>query len=490
MDDGRRSTAEVGTLGAVTHTLRVVLLLVLLLAAGCSSAGEPPDAAGSDRAPSDTGSALAPAWSRADLRPVGRPQAVAGVVLLYTEAEGVLRLTALDPADGSTRWQTRATPSRITGGVELSVTTDDGTVFYLQPGRQPGTAVLVAAEAATGRPLWKDERAALFAGMPSACEDDESSLCALGVSELGEVALRFAKADGSRSERERSADLSREIGAGLVDPGDRDPHLVERADPAGRTLWSRPAAEVFGVPDATSDTGWYLVPYGELTVGHLGRGPVEPGGDPSSGRDLATGTVLAGIQLADGVRRWSDPGASYRCIGTLDELLPEAEPPLPFRCRSTGTLRFDPDGGEAELSADARTVVEGFDPATGATTWSADVGRVPALAFGAPSAVALGGTRVVLPDGDGGRRSLDQADGTLGPVEGDEPGWCLRSLPDARLVGLLDPQGMRVRSPQPVPCRADGAPLPAPATLDPALSAVVDGTSVWADESGVHAAVG
>lgn len=459
---------------------------VLLLCTACSSDGTstPASAAASPAAPR-----VQQAWVREGVRSVTRPIETHGRLLMYEVRAGGLFLIALDPRSGKTLWEREATDSGITGGVAFSVTAVDDKVFYLRHVER-GLAQLVAVDVRHGSERWATTTAPGWLDMPVLCEDDRVHLCA-GAFVDGERTLVRVRVDDGRLTRVGAGkQLGRSLGVGLRDTGGSSADVLARTTADGTVAWSRPAAELFGGHDVTSEQGWYFGRTDTLYVGHLGRRQPQQSHESTSHR--LGDHVMAGFERATGQPRWAEPDTSYRCSGSIDAHLdPEeaaddaARQPGPFfRCRYTGTVsRVD---AERIYSDDMRATIEGFDPATGRTTWSVDVGGVPALAGGEPAPMGLSDGRVVLPTLDGGAIALDLMTGQTEDVAPDLRGWC--AIPnDYETDDQVAFNNERVGQDWLVPCRADGQLTQTPLELDGRYGTRFDDLLVWADDQGVRA---
>jgi outer membrane protein assembly factor BamB len=406
---------------------------------------------------------LLPTWKRDDLTAVSRPVAVGGRAVLYTAADGQLRLTAIDPRDGKTVWSVPATDSSITPGVELHVESHNDDVFYLAPAGRRQFAVLTALDAKTGHRLWSTGRPYRYHDLPSDCDDSASGMCAsVTTATGGALHLRVSYSKGTVIPRRVPGGGMRALGGGLYDTLRRNPELINRVSASGDVRWTKTAAQFFGVSNASSDFGWDVDEIEGTVVGTLGRRDSPQ--DNSVYRDLARLVVTAGIDPASGRRLWSDPGASYRCLGALDGALPDTTG-IPFRCRKTGHVTFRDDGRPAITGEDLHVVVEGFDPHTGRTTWHADIGDAPGLAYGIPGPVSVGRTSAVLFVA-GHYLRLDVATGDLAEVPVHTAGWCFKPARSVFVRGNESPTQTRVVADHATPCHVDGSALPVPSALD------------------------
>ncbi len=447
------------------------LVLALLVATTACSGGSRDRSASTTTPPAERPAALQPAWSRDDLRAVSEPQLVGGRLVLLVHRGGRLVLTGLDPLTGRTAWARRASDAAITRGVAFGPVAVGSRVVYLRE-QGDGEPHAVLADARTGADVWVSDAYGAYNGVPSPCPRDPAHLCGNGNDEGRGVRFRLRLSDGRSSAPERAG--GRELGADLVDPGARDPELVVRQAVRGE-LWQREASDLFGA-DVTSDHGWYFAEIGDLVVGHLGLGPIDPEDRPLSS------VVLAGIEAQSGRTAWTVPGEPFRCWGGLDEVVSRD---LVFRCSYRGRVS-GPLGRPAALSGDADVTITGFDPRTGTPTWSHHVGRVPGLALSEGGVMGLGDDVVRLSSSDGTRTVLDVSDGRTLPEDPTAVGWCPEPENDYELVE----GGVRFsRAGQQLarPCTGAGTAVEAPAEADDTFGIRTGGRFVWADRDGVHA---
>ena len=111
-----------------------------------------------------------------------------------------------------------------------------------------------------------------------------------------------------------------------------------------------------------------------------------PAGDGPFRRDLARVAASAGIAEATGEVLWRDAGSAYGCV--------EDAQYAPVRCRSRGvaTIRIEDRNSFEGLDV----TVEGFDPATGKTTWAVPLGASTTLVDYDASRVVAGPTQLVV----------------------------------------------------------------------------------------------
>jgi hypothetical protein len=136
--------------------------------------------------------------------------------------------------------------------------------------------------------------------------------------------------------------------------------------------------------------------------------------------------------------------------------------------------------------------IEGFDLATGKTTWSYDTGADDSLFNEAPP--LIGPYKVSVPTPAGGSVALDLTTGATSPISADALLWCQRPSSYTMKVGFLNSEGRLVKahSGQPTisPCTSSASfDVPSPATAPSFVGTVVDGLTVWGEPSRVIAAL-
>lgn len=111
--------------------------------------------------------------------------------------------------------------------------------------------------------------------------------------------------------------------------------------------------------------------------------------------------------------RWRDLGSSFQCR------LGDGE--YPVRCRERGIATSQQ--GQPTSFERLDVTIEGFDPATGATTWSVPMGPAASLADSKANLPIAGPTQVVV-NRAGGPIVLDYATGAVTPARAGATFWC------------------------------------------------------------------
>jgi outer membrane protein assembly factor BamB len=379
-----------------------------------------------------TTSAGAKPWHRTDLKPVSQPVPAGGRVVVYTAAGGRLHVLGLDARSGRTVWSREATPSVIAPGVPVTPAVVGTLTFYIQPG-SGYVANLVGADAATGRVVWRSEDG-LFTSWPSVCPSDAGALCLSG--RLRGVPpgtlLRFDAGTGRVLPGPViSATDGRLVGPDLYDTGQRQPEILVSTSGAD-IAWRRPLADIFSLAGASTDWGWTFqrLSTSGVFVGSPGAPPVRR----SSTRmtiNLAH-AMTAGFRINNGDVVWRDSGSFYMCdllrcpgTGPTPGSATDRGPSLGVRLRAHGLLKVRLGGAEdLSLSRGARGVLEGFDPATGRTTWRFDAGRNVGLLTQTGLPALTGRSQVLLSDAAGHPVMLDLATGHTTKPDSHTDAWC------------------------------------------------------------------
>jgi hypothetical protein len=447
--------------------------------------------------------AQAPAgWQRTDLRPMTQPALAGGLLVMYARARDGLELIAVDPGTGRTVWSQPASPADTTQGVGPVVGLNGSGIVFLAPAA--GTlGRLTDVDVRTGAVIWQSAPRP-FTTWPGGCPDDPTAVCISFESDFVDsgAELRFDAATGRPLPSARLAgDGVREIGTGLLDPGDRFPDRLA-ATRGASIAWNRSADRIFG-HSVSSDNGWNFGRYPDigLYVGSLGANP-----DTIRDRKLVThlaNNETVGFRIADGRVAWRARGA-FACVTFPCPGIPEAGGFAATDANLSGAsigIRLVERGTTSEgllddsftFSRDAGVTIQGFVPATGRALWGFDAGRdTDLLDFTPPPRTGL--STIVVPTARGSLRELDVATGARHPIAAATAAWCRRATTFRAPVddGLGDvlPDDFAGQEAL-VPCRAgDSRRLPTPATV-PAfvgqLAASAAGLVAWGDTTGLFA---
>ena len=419
-------------------------------------------------------------WDQTKIRPVTPPVAIADKIVVYTAEKGVLTLRIINPTTGATVWSAVASPSRSTAGETFVVAHKANVAYYYAPSGDPklGVAVLNAIDVTTTKSPWTSKRPAhAFGEMPTLCSDG-LSLCMSTVGGATGSRMRIALSDGS--EKVLSKEGGRTLGTGVTDPGGRKPEYIEHIDDVtGKVAWKVPVNDLVGSP-VSSDGGWDWDSYGDVYVGWL-----------AATRSLSALTVSfaneqsVGISASTGKRLWKLPGM-YGC--PVQGLLDNGKP-IPVRCLVAGTATMHADGSAPTFKG-LDVTMQGFNPRTGGTTWTAHVGNMPAaLGISTNGVVRVGAHVFALTDAAGHTKVIDLSNGKVTAADTTTAAWCLSA--DATWDWAYAPtfNGHKTKyatNGLAAPCSETKKVSPATDGTDAGVGATAGGYFVWSATDGLH----
>lgn len=458
----------------------VSAVLAVLVVSGCSS--EAGDESGARRPPPG----LTQAWRTFSISPIGQPVAAGDMVVVYGTATEDLFLYGVAVSDGSIRWRQPASPGAVETGVPLHPTVLDGRVAYFRP--EPGgnrRARLVVASPGDGRDLLVSGPE-VFRSHPRQCADGRD-FCVLVDDARGVSGLRRFALDGRTAVPETAAPPadSRFVGENLVELGSRNPETLA-AFVDGTVTWRSPLSRHFPA-GYTTDLGWHFELYRSAGVeaGSVGA-PSRRDEGATIAYDLAKART-AGIDVATGKSAWQDAGTSFLCDSKVEveQKVPDSRTEsVPVRCRYRGTARYG--RGSTLASYEGLDVtLEGFDPATGRTTWSVPLGAAEDFMREGTNATRLGETEVLVQE-EHGPVIVDVLTGATRPPQGGDAYWCEKENNFTFRDGATARRwrGGTLLS----PCTAGGSPSTVvPRYLPPALGATVGDRTVLAEAAGMVA---
>jgi outer membrane protein assembly factor BamB len=394
---------------------RAALALVVVGVASCL---KPPTihtpARGAEAAPVARLAAPQAAWINDELKPIGQPLAVGSVAVGIASASGRgVAVVGLDPATGRKLWEQPATPSGVAPGVRVSVArVGSDRIAYFRPTRTDiPYAELVLADAATGADVAKSDEE-VFASGPHPCGSGQD-VCAVAATPQHAM-LRLEAATGrSLIDGDPLPPGARNVGdGGLIDLGDRPGDTLALLR-EGRVWWRTQVGAAFP-PGFSTDNGWSWQLYREA---HLYVGSVEGPSVRDGTRvvnDLGRTSATAALSERDGSVVWRDDGST---VSFHFEIVDS-----PVRCRRRGTVVSD-TGTTTESFHDVDVTLEGFDIATGKTTWSVPLGAATSLVGGNAFPIIAGPTQAVL-NAAAGPMVVDFVSGKVTPPAVGATFWC------------------------------------------------------------------
>ncbi len=391
-------------------------LLVLVVGAAACQAGEGRGEAGPVEA-----------WRVTSIDPIGQPVAAGDVVVVYGTVERELRLYGVDAGTGAVRWSQAASPGAGVNGISLTPAVLGGRVVYFRPDPAGNLmARLVVASPADGRDELVSEPAE-FDSRPARCPDGRD-IC-VAVSEAGRppTPRRFQVEAGTHSPGSDHPRGSRVVGEELLDLGGRAPERLARFTD-GSVRWVTELANHFP-PGFSTDHGWTFELYeaAGVYVGSVSHPPVR--NTPSMIQTDLSRNHTAAIDAGTGASVWQSEGTRFGCSPTLivqREVAARRFEAWPVRCRARGTARYDkPTSTTAFENLDV--TIEGFDPRTGATTWTVPLGPAEAFLDEDERAAVVDASRVLVRAADG-PLVVDLENGASRVPEPTEMFWCVTEV--------------------------------------------------------------
>lgn len=390
---------------------------------------------------------VSPRWA-ADISPVSDPVVVGKTVAVVVEEDMALEVRAYDTETGKALWSKAAHPSLEVPGVPPPIDKVDGMFAFSEPDNSRGSDVWAS------RLVLVDPDGKVVSRSPAGLWDGAEPCGTRVCSSLHEdgKSVRYAldAKDDALVEDTSTPGGAWSVGGGLhmVQGGEDEPDTFYRIVD-GKEQWSATSEELVS-PDTTSRFGWSLTAPAPhvitMSLGHRGNESLRP----RDWRPLGTGDLQVGIDQRTGKRQWQRKGFSNFCAPDVDL------DAWPIRCRVTGEGRTNPSTQEFE-ARDTKVTFEGFDPATGTSTWVAELGGAEEY-IGEQSMVAITEEWIAVPT-DSGPRALNMATGEVATPSDDIVGACTKSATWTFAEPYTDDpddDGTRTGAQVVSPCTADG----------------------------------
>lgn len=406
-------------------------------------------------------------WSQSADKPLGQPVAAGDGVAVYVLHRSALAIEVLDAPTGTVRWQQPAATGAAAAGVAITPTLFAGHLVYLRPvGGSMTTSSVVVADADTGRDIAVSQQSYPIASRPAGCGN---LICFSVFVGTDEQSVLMDPATG----QVRSAGAGtggRTIGPqGLesIQSSDHPETLTRIVD--GKAVWSTPLSTVFGDGYSTNG-GWvfHAVPAQNLLIGSVGM--FDPNQATPNDLHLGIDLKMGGIDLTTGHRRWLQTGGvEYQC--TPQDAIVEGGPLLNVRCR-WGAATVAHRVGDKLVLQTASLSVEGFNPATGATTWTVALadptGQTPQAAF---RRIEVVGEDTLLVAGRAAAQLIDPVTGATRPAAADTQAVCVVAIQTPLAGGARTINGRTsnnyVTGSAATRCNANGTPTAKPSTSWP-----------------------
>lgn len=382
------------------------MIALLLVLTGCTGGGSDGGGEKPTALKRDT-TAIKPAWT-VDVDPIGQPVIAGKIAVLISKASGKrLEIVGIDTTTGKIAWRYPVGPNNVPNGIPLipqltaNGSGDPRVVFFRAP-KKPRSITnedlftpVAAVDPATGKivatspKLWSTNTV-------SPCDDGNDVCVSATLNGKGDYVGQRVDVDTgkvSRSDEGPPKD-ARLIGKqGLfASYGDEEGLGVARE---GKTLWEKSFTEIFGAKRSTGG-GWALLHEAEADRYTGWVGPIRDDADYDKGIVYDIGDQrLASFDGKTGRVLWSRVGADPCFKPTdLDDESSVGAVKHPIRCTITGSITYK-DGKSTPKNV--TMVIEGYDPATGETTWTHKVPAAAVMAYYAddPRPLIRGGKTIV-----------------------------------------------------------------------------------------------
>ena len=399
------------------------------------------------------------------------PPVAAGsaAVVITVNASHALQLTGVDPVDHKVLWQVPYSASGVTPGEYLEPAVANGIVLDAAPAAKPSNPVVTLSgiDAATGKRVWSLPSELLLSDNPAPCVENQD-FCVTGYNADQSTEMAILSASTGQPAKIVTGP-SRALGPNLYQSDSATP-TFEQLTSAGTIGWTRAASTIFG-PGYDPGDGWNIWPVGSLNIGSLGA-------TASGNSENFSAIKTVGFSIATGTALWSVPG-SYMCMGPLMFLRTQVA------CQYSGTVKRPKAGSTLSLKGISLKLA-GFNPVSGAVTWTQPVSDVTAMTSG-NGLQFLDGTRLVVSVSGGKSVTLDTATGKTSPLEPATTLWC-QKLPIYKVTPFKGEEGggMRQSAPVDYPCSTSGKPMSKFSEIPTTVGATVNGVYVWASPKGLQ----
>jgi predicted aconitase with swiveling domain len=411
--------------------------------------------------------------SASTLDVVGGPIAVGTTaVVVSVDSRHILHLDGVDPVTNNLVWQHPYSASAITPDVALTPAAAGSTVADLVPAVSAGNPVVVLAgvNATTGATEWQAPGEAVVTDNPASCDAGQAFCVPVFNSDGSSTSL--AVINSSTGIREQTISGSNRAIAAQLYETDTQPPTFQQISPTGSLAWTKPISAIFG-SGYDPNYGWDIDAVGSLNVGTVA--PVSGG----KTLDLAAFKTV-GFSVANGAPQWTLPG-SYQCMGPLAVLSTQVV------CQYSGTAHYSKPSPQSTSLKGVSLNLLGFNPSSGATSWSVRVSDVRTFVFG-DGLQFIDGTHVMIQNAAGKIVVLDTSTGSTTSIKTSQVTWC-QKIPTYRVVAIKGtPEGgMRGGSPVFFPCTTSGDPsAAAPPSSPSTIGTTMNGMFVWASPSGLR----
>jgi hypothetical protein len=399
------------------------------------------------------------------LRVVGGPdQAGNREVVVYVDRSHELHLAGIDPLSLKVVWQYPYSAMGADPAVSLEPVVIGNDVLDVRNTGKPkdGLVLVSGINANTGEEVWNDRAAFSPSDAPTPCAQDKY-FCIPGYDSNTTTSLLLVQPNGEGDPKLLQGPSSA-VGEDLYQTDAKTPTL-EQVTPSGAKAWQQTEASLFGL-GFSSDYGWDFTATSTLDVGSLE--PIVKG----NGYDVTTEKTV-GINQTSGDVEWSLPD-EYTCGGSLWFLTTQVACSYGGITKKAGLKNKTPSYKGLSVS------LVGFNPDTGAVTWTVPVLDVNALMDG-NGLPFLDDTHVVITVSGNHKVLLDTSNGTTAPIPRGEIFWCEQN-PDYKVQMPKEFSYLadRTSTPLDVGCTANGRTAAMyPRTSPDSVGTTVDGVFMW-----------
>ncbi|HEY1832597.1 MAG TPA: hypothetical protein VGG38_20340 [Acidimicrobiales bacterium] len=410
---------------------------------------------------------------------VGGPVAALGsVVIITADSHHDLHLIGVAPDSGRVIWSRPYEESLIIAGLAPAVYVVNNVVLDISPSAKPDnpSVLIEGINATTGVVVWKSQAGLILADQPLPCADKQD-FCAIEYNEDGSTAMAVINPSTGHLNQALSGP-ARALDDDLYQSDASTPTL-EEFSPFGAFIWTTKISDLFGAATYNPDYGWDFLPFGGNEVGSVSS-TVQ---GHNYGLDAAK---TVGIDTLNGSEAFALAG-EFQCGGSIEDQSPA------FLCRYAGNMPTPKKTKKAKKAAVTLTrsyagmsmQLQGFNPQTGAITWTEPVKDVAALSNGQTE--ALDDTHLVVQATGGRRVLLDTSTGQTSSISKGESFWCsnfeLFKVDEDKKANASE---VRVAGATYSPCTASGQPSSKLPGTNPAnIGVTVDGVFLWPTPQGL-----
>ncbi len=349
---------------------------------------------------------VAPAWVGAGFRAVGQPVAAGSVALVYGEIDGRLNLIAVDPAGGGISWTQQVSGGQSSAAAHAVPAIVGNRVVYLT--RAAGqSSRLTISDVATGAVLSAGTHDFTVTAPLRVCGAD---VC-FGYSDASSHSGRIDVLTGLvAGEPPGDGSSSMPLGAGLRQLGAADGTQRIVVSNRDEVVFEVPYSAI--VPDSFTTFDSSIEHRPGVGVYIIELGDTFDFANPSNIVDYGHRATIEAVDDITGAVRWISTGTDRHCLPWL--IRGQLASGSSVRCHWGPDARAAYADGGWVYSGMSLTL-EGFDPATGQTTWA-----VPLADQSGPDSAPPGDlldASHLLMQGPTGPLSVSLLDGSTAPAE-------------------------------------------------------------------------